>query len=373
MKKVINYLQKFIYIPSVSGGEKLIQRFIIKLIRNLGLYPILIGKNIVVSINGFSNKNALIFNAHVDTVPAGDLTQWKNDPFKATVVGDKVYGLGASDEKAAVVVLLMLAEKYAKEKPPCDIFLTFVVREEIDGSGTKEVMQWFGSKFKNKYQSVAGILGEPTDLKTIEIGHKGNIFLKLTTQGDSGHGSRPDKIKQHAIFKMYQAAKIVDELGKPWEKQYFDQVLGKPTIGLLTSIQAGDIKSPNKFADSCVATFDVRTTPKLHEQALSIIKNKIRFLAKVETMYDPVPYGFTDPKENIVKIIQSETKAKITVSDWSNDLCFFTQYGIPAAVFGPGTKSYMHKPNEYCLLSNIETCISYYQAIIRAYTSIESL
>ena len=178
----------------------------------------------------------------------------------------------------------MNRQKYAKEKPPCDIFLMFVVREEIDGSGTKEVMQWFGSKFKNKYQFVAGILGEPTDLKTIEIGHKGNIFLKLTTHGDSGHGSRPDKIKQHAVLKMYQVSKMLEGLAKTWEVTYFDKILGKPTIGLMTTIQAGDIKSPNKFADSCVATFDIRTTPKLHHKALGIIKKKIGSLAKVEIL-----------------------------------------------------------------------------------------
>lgn len=367
---IITVFQSLIEAQSVSGSELKIQKFIEKYLLAYGLKPLWIGENLIVHIQGAYKNNALIFNAHVDTVPAGDLTQWKYDPYKATVVGDKVYGLGASDEKAAVAVLLMLAEKYAKEKPPCDIFLTFVVQEETDGSGTAQVMQWFASKYKNKYQSIAGILGEPTDLKTVEIGHKGNIFLKLTTHGDSGHGSRPEKIQQHAVFKMYQAVKIFNALGISWEKQYFDQVLGKPTIGLLTSIQAGDSKSPNKFADSCVATFDIRTTPKLHDQALSLVKRKIGSLAKVETIYKPVSYGFTDPKEDIVKIIQSETKAKVAVSEGSNDLCFFTQHGIPAAVFGPGTKSCIHKPNEYCLLSNIRKCLSYYQVIISTYENL---
>lgn len=362
--------EALIEIQSVSGSELKIQKFIEKHVLSYGLKPFWVNANIIVKIPGMCNNSAFIFNVHVDTVPTGDLSQWKYNPYKATKVGDKIYGLGTSDEKAAVAVLLMLAEKYAKEKPPCDIFLTFVVQEETDGSGTAQVMEWFVSKYKNKYQSSAGILGEPTDLKTVEIGHKGNIFLKLTTHGDSGHGSRPEEIKQHAVFKMYEAAKILNALGMSWEKQYFDEVLGKPTVGLLTSIQAGDNKSPNKFGDSCTATFDIRTTPMLHDQALSLIKDKIGSLARVETMYDPVFCGFTDPKEKIVKIIQSIALAKVTVSEGSNDLCFFTKHGIPATVFGPGTKSCIHKPNEYCLLSNIRKCLSYYQVIISTYENL---
>src|SRR3989338_7196697 len=126
----IQLIKTLIEAESISGSEQKMQVCIEKLIKFYGFISYKVGENIVVSISGIDKSKALIFNAHVDTVPAGDFTQWKYNPYKATVVGDKVYGLGASDEKAAVAVLLMLAEKYAKEKPPCDIFLTFVVREE---------------------------------------------------------------------------------------------------------------------------------------------------------------------------------------------------------------------------------------------------
>ncbi len=363
-------IKHLLAIPSISGNELAIQKWIARHLTHLGHKPVWINGNVIVHISCQNHVNALIFNTHVDTVPAGDVHKWSSNPFCETFVGDKIYGLGASDEKAAIAVLLMLAQRYAKEKPPCDIFLTFVVREEIDGSGTRDVMQWFGSNFKNKYQSFAGILGEPTDLNTVEIGHKGNIFIKLTTTGNSGHGSRPDKIKQHAVYKMYQASKILGELVKSWGTKYYDSVLGMPTIGLLTTIQAGDLKSPNKFADSCIGTFDIRTTPKLHHLAFAMLKKKIGSLAKVETMYDPVPYGLTSPKEVIIKIVQSITKAHASVSDGSNDMCFFTQLGIPAVVFGPGTKACIHKPNEYCLASNIGKCFSFYVNIVHAFANI---
>ena len=71
---------------------------------------------------------------------------------------------------------------------------------------------------------------------------------------------------------MVKVAAKMEKLGKLWAKKYPDELLGVPTVGLLTSIAAGSLASPNKFPDSCAATFDVRTTPKMHALALKQIE-----------------------------------------------------------------------------------------------------
>ena len=51
--------------------------------------------------------------AHLDVVPVSDT--WNSDPFKLTIIDDKMYGRGTSDDKGAVVcsltALRMLKEK----------------------------------------------------------------------------------------------------------------------------------------------------------------------------------------------------------------------------------------------------------------------
>lgn len=42
---------------------------------------------------------------HLDVVPAGE--GWKTDPFKAEIIGDKIYGRGVSDDKGPVVCSLI--------------------------------------------------------------------------------------------------------------------------------------------------------------------------------------------------------------------------------------------------------------------------
>lgn len=361
-------LQQLIQIPSVSGSEQKIQKFIEKYIKSKGFIPIWVGENLVVCIAGGNRSKALLFNAHVDTVPAGNVDLWTYGPFAPKSVGGKIYGLGASDEKAAVAVLLKLAERFSKVKPACDVFMMFVVKEELDGSGTQEVVDWFCSHQKDQYEETAVVLGEPTNLTTVEIGHKGNIFLRVTTKGSSGHGSVPISWNDHAVAKMIDVVRILSRLAKQWETQYSHSILGSPTIGMVTSIGAGQEASPNVFPSTCTATFDIRTTPDLHAKALAFIQKAVKSKGVVSTVYPPVAYGLTDPKARIVNIVREVANGSVSISHGSNDLCFFSAAGMPAVVFGPGVVDCMHKVNEYVPEKNINLCISIYKDVIERFS-----
>src|SRR3989338_2018420 len=134
---MINLIQKLIEIKSVSGSESEIQKFIFNYLINLGLKPAWKQGNVWVKIKGKDGTKALIFNAHVDTVTTGEIKAWQVYPWAGKIKGNKIYGLGASDEKAGVAALLLLAGKLVKNQPIVDVWLMFVVNEEVDGSGTK--------------------------------------------------------------------------------------------------------------------------------------------------------------------------------------------------------------------------------------------
>lgn len=46
--------------------------------------------NIVLKL-GSSSKTLWVI-CHMDTVPVGDISLWKHEPFKATIEGDRIYG-----------------------------------------------------------------------------------------------------------------------------------------------------------------------------------------------------------------------------------------------------------------------------------------
>src|SRR3989344_5985349 len=259
-------VRELIQFDSRTGHERKIQDFIESYFLSYNLTVYKTKGNLLAKIDGKDSNRAFIFNAHVDTVSPGNLSLWHHDPFSGKVIGDKMYGLGASDEKAGVASVMLLAKHFSKTIPACDMWFMFVVNEEIDGSGTQNSLRYLISKQKivSQYRDIAGILVEPTCLKEVEMGHKGNAFILLTVFGDSGHGSRPDKLKTNAVVVMSEIIQKFKKLNAISDKKYIDPVLGIPTIGIGTSIRAGDKSTPNKFPDTCELTLDIRTIPAMH-------------------------------------------------------------------------------------------------------------
>lgn len=361
--KHIDLIKQLIQIPSVSGNEQQIQEFIFSWLKEVGLTPEWQGENVVARIPGKDERKALIFNAHVDTVSAGDVKAWSTDPFAGEVKNGKIFGLGASDEKGGVASMMLLAEHLVKEKPAVDVWLTFVVKEEVDGSGTRSFVKWWSQKKLGL--NTAAVLVEPTGLESVEIGHKGNVFIKLTVNGDSGHGSRPSEVNTHSVLTMAKVLLELEKLGQSWTK-YKDPVLGIPTIGVGTSIQAGDTSSPNKFADTCVSTIDIRTVPSMHNQVKELLEKCLaKYPVTVEYLYEPCGFGITDRQDSLVKAVkQVLPEVSVEISPGATDQCFFTEAQIPAIVIGPGEKSCMHQPDEWCELDKIAQATKLYTQIV---------
>ncbi len=361
-------LSSLVKIESISGNEQKLAIFLVKHLTSLGLHPFLQGGNVLVHIKGKNQDSAIIFNAHMDTVSVGSLSSWKNPPVgenAGVCIGNKLYGLGSSDDKGGIASLLLLAKELFKQQPKKDVWLTFVVKEEVDGLGTKSFIDWFGARgWLKKYKKISAVICEPTDLEEIKIGHRGNIFVKVTVVGEGGHGSRPHLVKTNAIMEACKIIKKLEKVSSLWLVKYTHPILGKPTLGV-TTISGGELSSPNKFADSCILTLDIRTTPELHQQVISLLNVALKeFKVSIEVLHAPTLFGNTDPKSEIVIKAKQLTGAKVTISIGSNDLCFFTEVKIPGIIFGPGKHSIIHKANEYCEIEKVEKAAEIYKQLI---------
>lgn len=377
--KHLDLLKQLIGIKSYSGEEDQIRQFIVAWFKERGINSFTQDKNLVVHLEGKNKSKAFIFNSHMDTVSGGD-SKWKYDPWSATEVGDKIVGLGASDMKSGIVASMLFVEQIVKKGvPSVDMWFTYVTKEEIDGSGTQSFAKWFIEKgYFKKYKELVGIFTEPTSLVEIEYGHRGNMFIKAQAQGDSGHASRPGLIKKHAVRQMIKFSDILQSKFKMWRKEFSDGIFEHPTVGELTSIQSGvvprnmdgklyiEVESPNRFPSSCVATFDVRTTPEFHKVAYErIVDLGKKMDIEVTHAFSPSPAGFTDPEEKIVKIVRNILKKpKLSVSNGSADLGFLTSMGVKAIIFGPGEKDQSHKINEFCYPDQIPQAVKIYEQMV---------
>lgn len=371
--EIYETLSKLIETQSYSGHEQAIAQYIREWFRTKGIDTIEQDGNVIVVVPGKNRKLACVMNSHMDTVSAGD--GWKTDPFRPVLEGDRLFGLGASDMKGGLAASLFLAAQVASgEQPEVDMWFTYVTKEEVDGSGTRAFADWFESSgLRGQYENVAAIFTEATNLKAIEHGNRGNIFVRLTAVGESGHASRPIKNEDHAVMKIIAFVNRLQLEFQTWREEFPSDVFEPPTVGIFTSIQAGlsvvdsgiTSDSPNKFPASCTATIDVRTIPGFHEVAFDRIEQlATEYGVEVSYEHDASPSGYTSPDNPLVRAaLMVIPNADLEVSQGSTDLGFLSQLGIPGVIFGPGEKALNHQPNESILLADVEAAIGLYYEI----------
>ncbi|MDT7547458.1 MAG: hypothetical protein QOE99_3568 [Actinomycetota bacterium] len=76
----------------------------------------------------------VLLYAHLDVQPTGPLDEWTSPPFEPTVRDGRLYGRGAADDKAGVLMHLAVLRAYGG-KPPVGVVL-FIEGEEEIGSPT---------------------------------------------------------------------------------------------------------------------------------------------------------------------------------------------------------------------------------------------
>ena len=96
--------------------------------------------SLVARIKGAGRGRSLALNAHLDIIPEGEHTAWTHPPYEGHVDREKgiLYGRGALDDKAGVVICLALMEMIIKTPVPLagDLLFHLVLEDETTGNGT---------------------------------------------------------------------------------------------------------------------------------------------------------------------------------------------------------------------------------------------
>jgi putative selenium metabolism hydrolase len=130
------FLCDMIGIPSFSTKEKDVIECIRSEMEKVGFDEIRIDGlgNIIGRIG--NGKRKIAFDAHIDTVYAGDMSLWKTDPFKAEVKDGMVIGRGSVDQESGMASMVTAA-RIIKELNLNDKFSVYftgtVMEEDCDG------------------------------------------------------------------------------------------------------------------------------------------------------------------------------------------------------------------------------------------------
>ena len=415
------FLRDLVAIPGESCGEEGVVKRIAQEMEKVGFDKVEIDPmgNVLGYMGG--GRTLIGYDAHIDTVGLGELSNWKFDPYEGYENDTEIGGRGTSDQLGGIVSAVygakvmkdlgLLSDKYR-------VLVTGTVQEEdCDGLCWQYIIN------EDKVRPEFVVSTEPTD-GGIYRGQRGRMEIRVDVKGVSCHGSAPER-GDNAIYKMADILqdvralnendaaddKTVKGLAKMLEEKYNPEwreakFLGRGTV----TVSEIFFTSPSRcaVADSCSVSLDRRMTAgETWESCL----DEIRALPAVRKYGDDVTvsmYEYSRPSykglvypiecyfptwvipedHKVTRALEEAYKnlygaarvgaeetlamrtARPLTDKWTfstNGVSIMGRNGIPCIGFGPGAEAQAHAPNEKTWKQDLVTCAAVYAALPELY------
>jgi succinyl-diaminopimelate desuccinylase len=375
--EVVELLQKMIKIETVNppGNEESLAKLLYEEMKSFGMEAEIVKlqgerANVVGRLRGSGERQTLLFNGHLDTVPPGEV-KWEFDPFEAVISNNRVYGRGSADMKSGLAAMIIAAKAIKKSglQLKGDLVVSCTAGEETDSIGAHDFVN------KGGLENVGAIvIGEPSSCG-INIAEKGALWLEITTYGKTAHGAFPDR----GINAISHMNALLSELFNYKLSYEVNELLGSPTMNISTI--HGGVKT-NVVPDKCSITIDIRTIPGINHDDLIVdiqrIIDKIgsgieNFKAEMKVLNNRP--AVETPKDNpFVKLAQKVIKEQFDRHEEPKGVNFYTDASvflpakeIPAIFYGPGDADMAHQPNEFVCIDRLHEATQFYYELIRQY------
>jgi len=304
---IIEFLQGLIQIPSEvpPGKYREISKFVASKMKEFDINTKVKRNNVIGEI-GNENGPSLIFNAHLDTAATYD--GWTKDPYGGEIVGKKIYGRGAADDKACVAAEIFATKALLDAGMDFNgkLIITAVINEEIGGL--------LGTEYLVKDEIVSGdacLLGDVCgDYPVSYLG--GTMQISFTIRGIRRNAQAypdlnpPNRNKYsgiNAISKMLKIMNFLMGIQEEFKKIETKYPLPSDFPSKIGSVNFTIIKGGNSFntiPDNCVLQCLISVIPEMDLDGI-----KMRILKHVEDLEKE------DPNLNITTQILGYIKPQI--------------------------------------------------------------
>ena len=152
-------------------------------------------------------SKTLLFYNHYDVQPIEPIEEWEYAPFSGKIVGNKIFGRGASDDKGELITRIKSVEAYLKEYKdvPCNIKFCIEGEEENGSENIKSYLK----KFKKKFSCDAVIWEfgyvDTKNRPIVGLGMKGLLYVELSVKESirDVHSSFATIIKNPALSLIH--------------------------------------------------------------------------------------------------------------------------------------------------------------------------
>jgi succinyl-diaminopimelate desuccinylase len=268
------------------------------------------------------NAGRVLLAGHLDTVPAQGNVPGRRD-------GERVHGLGASDMKGALAVMIELA----RDGAPFDCL--FFGREELPVA--ESALTPLLARERLRYDLV--VMMEPT-ANVVQAGCLGNVNATWTFHGRSGHSARP----WFADNAIERAAAGITALAAQGPQEHRFEGLTFTEVVSVTRI-AGGI-ADNVIPDRVECHVNFRSAPgRTAAGAEARLRELCAGHGELEVVSNapsgPVPQG-----NPLVAALRGAAGGALEPKQAWTPVAEFGQAGLEAVNFGPGDPAQAHKREE---------------------------
>ena len=363
--RLVYWASKAIAIPSFTGSEEELARFVQRTFEELGLQvqwqQVEEGRaNVLGTWAGAGGGPSLMFNGHLDTSYSG------REPWLAHVPGfqpepfvreGRLYGLGISNMKGALAcyVEAVRALQDAGVRLRGDVLLATVCGEiEKTQYGEAQGAEFRGYAAGTRHLVTHGgladmcVLGEPTEAKVV-LGHFGSLWLRISTRGNFIHTAFTEGRRgENSILRMREVLDAVLEWIPAWESDPENAYRGASAIVNVGALQGGFGWRVSRTPHRTDLFLDVRVPPTkpmpvARRQVLELVRGLAERFPEYGVegeVYVTAPGAEIEEDHPLVAAID-ESHAEVfgsaperDVTRWFSDASVLSRYGIATVNYG---------------------------------------
>ena len=344
----IELLSQLIATPSVSRDEDRAATALAQAMTGYGLDWQREGNNVwTVAPDHDAARPTLLLNAHIDTVKP--VATWTRDPFRPTIEGDRLYGLGSNDCGGGLVTLLQAFRILSRQEGRTfNLVYLASCEEEVSGrDGIARALPLLPPV------SVA-IVGEPTAMQPA-VAEKGLMVIDGYAHGVSGHAARDEGV--NAIYEALDDLCLL----RSYRFERVSPLLG-PVKMQVTMVEAGT--QHNVVPDQLHFVVDVRTNELYqNEEAFELLQKSMTH-CELRARSFRLHSSSIDAAHPLVQRcldMGMQPFGSPTLSDQA-------LMSVPSLKLGPGHSSRSHAADEYITLRELEEAIGTYVRLLSSLT-----
>ncbi len=316
-------------IPSETGHEQAIQEAIAGRLEPLGVARG--GDSLVV---GEPAEGKVVLAGHTDTVP-------RQGEAGSRIVGDRLYGLGATDMKGGLAVMTHLAEDLGTDR----LVAVFYAGEEgpLSGNQLGPVLE----AHPELLRAEAAVVLEPTN-RELHAGCQGVVNASVWFEGEAAHSARP----WAGINAVTKAGPFLTMMGGLVPDLHL--IEGLPFKEVISVTRAAGGVANNIIPSRFQLNVNYRFSPdRTTEEAIAHLRGVCADADGFE-IADAAPAAYPVVDHPLFAALAEVSGAGVGHKQGWTDVAQLAARGLPAVNFGPGETVLAHKPGESVLIDDLD-------------------